>query len=60
MGSSDDDNNDEIDEMGNENDGSPDDVLPSYLLRLVSWMEIIDLDDVREEANEEEMVATRM
>ena len=29
IGSSDDDNNDEIDEIGNEGDGSPDDVLTS-------------------------------
>ena len=50
IGSSDDDNNDEIYEIGNKDDGSPTDVLPLYLLRLVSWMETIDLDDVREEA----------
>ena len=52
IGSSDDDNNDEIDEIGNEEDGSPDDFLPSYLLRLVIWLETIYLDDVREEAKE--------
>ena len=47
IGSSDDDNNNEIDKIGNEDDGSPDDVLPSYPLRLVSRLESIDLDDVR-------------
>ena len=52
IGSSDDDNNNEIDEIGNEDNGSPDNVLPSYLLRLGNWMETIDLDDVREEAKE--------
>ena len=30
----------------------PDDVLPSYLLRLVSQLETIDLYDVREESKE--------
>ena len=52
IGSSDDDNNDEIDEIGNEDDGYPDDVLPSYLLILVSRLETIELDDVREESKE--------
>ena len=52
IGSSDDDNNDEIYEIGNEDDSLPDNVLPSYLLRLVSRLETIDLDDVREEAKE--------
>ena len=52
IGSSDDDNNNEINEIGKEDDGLPYDVLPSCLLRLVSRLEAIDLDDVREEANE--------
>ena len=52
IGSSDDDSNDEIDEIGNEDDGLPDDVLPLHLLRLVSRLETIELDGVREEAKE--------
>ena len=52
IGSSYDDNNDEINEIGNEDDGFPEDVLPSHLLRLVSGLETISLDDVREEAKE--------
>ena len=30
----------------------PDDVFPSYLLRFISRLETIDLDDLREEAKE--------
>ena len=44
IGSIDDDKNNEIEEIGNGDDGSPDNVLPSYLLRLVIRLETIDLD----------------
>ena len=47
IGSSDDDNNNEIDKIGNEDDGLPDHVLTSYLLILVSRLDTIDFDDVR-------------